>query len=278
MMFQANTGPNTINKAGGVVNPIGFQHLPGGDKNEQKQALNMHMSCCDMDANACPDGEILVSSEYECMHFHQKRMLQRKADSLRLGVPLLVSEFGNCYNTDACAMEINMVTEQCDDQLVGWTYWQFKTFGNDFKASNSTQPEEPTKEEPTISLFHENGEPQLKKVRALSRSYLPYTQGRLAKMNFDKISGSFIASFELNTEIKAPSVLFVSSNFQYEGMEKNVKILSSGKELTQKQVSAKWDGPYFYFEVLDQDLDKEIIEITCEPGEQSAASTFASFF
>jgi hypothetical protein len=128
------------------------------------------------------------------------------------------------------------------------------------------------------SLYHPDGEPQLKKVRAIARSYLPYTQGRIAKMSFDKISGSFIASFELDTDMKAPSVLYVSSDFQYEGMEKLVSIMSSGKELTATQLSKKWDGPYFYFEVIDQELDKEIIEVRVETGEQSAAQTFSSFF
>ena len=66
-------------------------------------------------------------------------------------------------------------------------------------------------------------------------------------MSFDKISGSFIASFEVDTDIKSPSVLYVSSQFHYEGMEKLTKIMSSGKELTAEQVTSKWDGPYFEF-------------------------------
>ena len=74
MMFQGSTAPNILNKMGGIVNPLGFQNLPGGDKNDQKQAVNIKMSCCLMDTNACQDGEPLLSNEYACMHFHQKLM------------------------------------------------------------------------------------------------------------------------------------------------------------------------------------------------------------
>lgn len=40
-------------------------------------------------------------------------------------------------NTDACVQEITQVTEICDDYLVGWSYWQLKTFG-DLKTTSGT--------------------------------------------------------------------------------------------------------------------------------------------
>lgn len=167
MMFQGNIAPNVLNKMGGIINPVGFDSLPGGDENEQKQAMNIQMSCCEMEASACADGEPLLSNEYECMAFHKKKMDQRIKDSQRLGVPMIVSEFGDCYNSDACVMEINLVTESCDDNLVGWAYQQYKTFGNEFK--NSTEEEYGNDEgflsigeekpEQTIGLYNSKGEP-----------------------------------------------------------------------------------------------------------------------
>ena len=70
------------------------------------------------------------------MAYHRKKIGQRKTDSVRLGVPLVVSEFGDCENTDACSMEINLVTDLCDQNLVSWAYSQYKSFGNDFVVSN----------------------------------------------------------------------------------------------------------------------------------------------
>jgi|JI9StandDraft_2_1071091.scaffolds.fasta_scaffold78518_1 hypothetical protein len=146
---------------------------------------------------------------------------------------MIITEFGNCYNTDACVMELNLVTKSADDYLVGWAYYQYKTFGNRLPEI----VEEGKSEDPidwTIGLYTSNGDFEKKKIKALSRAYLPYTQGRLAKMAFDKISGSFIASFEVNTDINYPSVMYVSSQFHYEGMEKITKIMSSGIELTSE--------------------------------------------
>jgi hypothetical protein len=40
-------------------------------------------------------------------------------------------------------MEINMVTEIADDQLVGWAFWQYKTFGNEFKPELDGEAGEP---------------------------------------------------------------------------------------------------------------------------------------
>jgi hypothetical protein len=46
---------------------------------------------------------------------------------MRLNIPLMITEFGACYNTHACATEINQVLEECDRTLcAGWAYWQFK--------------------------------------------------------------------------------------------------------------------------------------------------------
>lgn len=160
-------------------------------------------------------------------------MIQRQADAARLGAPMLITEFGNCFNSDACAMEINLVTEGADDHLVGWAYYQYKPFGNEFhNATAEAEEKDPNVKEKTIGLYNSEGGFEKKKIQALSRAYLPYTQGRIAKMGFDKISGSFAASFEVDTDIKSPSVLYVSSQFHYEGMEKVTKIMSSGKELT----------------------------------------------
>jgi hypothetical protein len=41
---------------------------------------------------------------------------------------LIISEFGACTASEACAQEITSTTEACDQYNVGWAYWEFKKF------------------------------------------------------------------------------------------------------------------------------------------------------
>jgi hypothetical protein len=43
-------------------------------------------------------------------------------------------------------------------------------------------------------------------------------------------------------------------------------------------VTKRWDGPYFYFEILDESLDKEIVEVTVTPTESTTGGTISGFF
>ena len=51
-----------------------------------------------------------------------------------MGVPLFISEFGACSDSDGCVAEITGVTETCDKYVVGWAYWEFKNY-DDFTTS-----------------------------------------------------------------------------------------------------------------------------------------------
>ena len=41
---------------------------------------------------------------------------------------MFISEFGACLESDACSEEITSVTALCDEQMIGWAYWQFKNY------------------------------------------------------------------------------------------------------------------------------------------------------
>lgn len=68
-------------------------------------------------------------------------------------------------------MEVGLVADACDDHLVGWAYWQFKNYW-DLTTSAGTGSE---------GFYNTDGSLQQHKVMAISRSYMPYTQGRLVK-------------------------------------------------------------------------------------------------
>ena len=58
-----------------------------------------------------------------CLSFHQRRVAKRNDDAIRLGNPLIFTEFGACMGTPECVQEITAVTETLDKYLVGWAYW-----------------------------------------------------------------------------------------------------------------------------------------------------------
>lgn len=72
----------------------------------------------------------------------------RSKDAKRLGVPLLFSEFGACFDTKACAAEINGATNAFDTELASWAYWMYKGFG-DFTTTGGAKE----------GLFNSDGTP-----------------------------------------------------------------------------------------------------------------------
>jgi len=53
---------------------------------------------------------------------------------------LFISEFGACLTEQACTTEITQVADASDAHLVGWAYWEFKTY-KDLTTSAGTGAE-----------------------------------------------------------------------------------------------------------------------------------------
>lgn len=79
---------------------------------------------------------------------------------MRLGVPLIFSEFGACSNTTACALEITGSADAFDSKLASWAYWMFKGFG-DFTTTGTAME----------GLYDAEGNMQEEKFKSLVRSY-----------------------------------------------------------------------------------------------------------
>lgn len=97
----------------------------------------------------------------------------------------MISEFGACMTEANCVQEIEQVAQVSDEYLVGWGYWQFKFF-EDLTTSAGTGSE---------GFYNSDGTLQEWKVKALARTYLPFTQGVLTRQNFDTQSANFTAEF-----------------------------------------------------------------------------------
>lgn len=79
-----------------------------------------------MGLKICPNGEPLPESEAACLDFHKRRMKMRAKEAESLQIPLMISEFGACYNSQVCINEILQVVELSEKNLAHWAYWQFK--------------------------------------------------------------------------------------------------------------------------------------------------------
>ena len=84
------------------------------------------------------------------------------------------------------------------EHLVGWSYWQFKHY-EDLTTSAGTGSE---------GFYSADGSLQDWKAKALSRSYLQFTQGVLEKQVFNTETSALHAQFKVKTHIKAPTVIY----------------------------------------------------------------------
>ena len=203
MFFEGVQVPDTVAINDGMVFPTGFQSRPNAMKTNQ--VFNEHTYCCQMGPEVCDSGEPHIELKEKCRSFHDRRLKQRGDDARRLETPLIISEFGACFDSESCAMEIGLVADASDKEQAGWAYWQFKNYW-DFTTTAGTGSE---------GFYNFDGTLQHKKVKALARTYLPFTQGLLDSVAFDTTTGNFAGSFTLDASIDAPSVLFFSEEFWY---------------------------------------------------------------
>lgn len=110
--------------------PLSFHKPPGAEIGSKKHAVNHHSYCCQLNADSCDvNGDPLPGTEEHCKSWHENGLNVRVKDAENYGgLPLFMSEFGSCSNTEACAREINQIIELCEERLIGWAYWQYKNF------------------------------------------------------------------------------------------------------------------------------------------------------
>ena len=181
---------------------LGFDVPPGGEVGSDKHVLNDHTYCCQLDAKICAaHGEPGAEHAQQCLDWHRKRVYQRDDDAKKLGIPLVVSEFGACLNSEDCFREISQVTQTCDDRLASWAYWEFKTF-QDLTTSAGTGSE---------GFYDQDGTLQ-GKVKALLRTYVKSAQGLIQQMSFSVDTAEFNAVIKVDASIAAPTVIFTHQN------------------------------------------------------------------
>jgi hypothetical protein len=140
----------------------------------------------------------------ECLAWHFKRISTRAEDARKLGVPLIISEFGACLDSDVCAREIDQVAQACDDMIYhvsGWAYWQFKTY-KDLTTSAGDKSE---------GLWNKDGTLQQGKLKALTRPYARYAQGYIIYQGVMQDGKGFEVDIYVDTSIEEPTEVLVHS-------------------------------------------------------------------
>lgn len=134
---------------------MGFKAPPGGNIGSNKHIVNDHTYCCQLGGDTCVDGEPQQKYRDVCRKAHEARIGGRDRDAKRYGVPLIISEFGACMDSEACAVEVSQVGDVSDEHLNGWAYWEFKPF-KDLTTSAGNKSE---------GFYNKDGSLQLGKVK-----------------------------------------------------------------------------------------------------------------
>lgn len=209
MLFEPVQFGDVMSLFGGISFKVGFT-APPGSSNTLNALLNDHSYCCEMSYNACKGGEpTLKDAQTTCASFNRRKVLKRKEDAERLQVGLIISEFGACFDTEACAAEIGAVTGAADEALASWAYWQYKGFGDFTTFTAALGVDE--------GLFYPNSTVQATKVKALARTYAQATQGIPQWMYFNPSSSAFAFQYFLNKAIPAPTQIYYNAEYSYPG-------------------------------------------------------------
>ena len=249
---------------GGFVRNLGLTTPPGGEIGSSVHVLNDHSYCCQKNPMICATGEPDISKADECKEWHDERLMTRAEDAERYGIPLFISEFGACLNSTSCVMEITALADACDEYLSGWAYWQLKNFA-DLTTSAGTGSE---------GFYNNDGTLQEGKVKALTRTYLTTTQGILSAMQFSTETSHFEGRFQVNTDIKLPSVVYYNQQYYYtQGINfalynGNDVVLTEGKDYTL-DLSQK---NYAKFTVINAALNGQTITVQVTPKTSSVVT------
>jgi len=146
---------------------------------------------------------------------------------------------------------------------LGWSYWQFKKYQDLTTAASPATTE---------SFYTEDGELEVNKVRALSRSYAQAIAGifnnhdlflitlmflRLGQplsMVFDATTARFQLVFIINTDIHQPTIIYINEELNYpQGCDINVTPVNS---LTWNSTERN------YYEFTPGTLTKNDTEVT----------------
>ena len=204
MLFEPTPFPDILPLFGGQTLST-FSSAPV-DPELRQQMFNVHNYCCAADQNICKDGEPkMEDATTKCPDFHDRKVNKNKQQAQKMGVPLIITEFGACSSSLSCYYELLGFVKAADKYLTSWCYWMYKAF-NDHTTTAAENEE---------GMFNPDGSLQSIKEKALSRTYIQSYQGIPLEVNFDDDTKVFTSSFTYIPEIREPSVLYLYKELNY---------------------------------------------------------------
>jgi hypothetical protein len=264
MFFEPGQFPDMMGSIGGVdlIFHLGFETPPGGQIGSPNHVLNDHTYCCQMGLDVCSaTGEPASDMKAKCLEWHEKRIGTRSQDAEKLGIPLFISEFGACLDSDACATEVTQVADVCDENLAGWSYWEFKPF-HDLTTSAGNRSE---------GFYNNDGSLQTVKVKALTRPYVKAAQGTINSMKFvseGDHAGSFTADITVEVAIQEPTLIHILTDTKDTGVSwypNGIEYTVTSTGAVQPNATINQVGNTLEVQVNNQDFDGQVLTITITP-------------
>jgi endoglycosylceramidase len=178
---------------------VGFTEGPGGPAFNDREAFAYHIYCAPQNPDGSPGNVIVCDAEDLWFYYLYNATIKR------LGSGHFMTEFGAVSNNSNSISNLNFLTGQADIHLSSWAYWQFKGY-QDFTTASLPGAE---------SFYSEDGELQVNKVKALSRTYARATAGTPISMKFDPLTAKFELVYLLNTKVTQPTEIYLNEDFYY---------------------------------------------------------------
>lgn len=187
----------------------GLQTGPGGVEYNDRQVFSYHVYCAPTDREGTPSNifecdckieshmppHLLVVDDY----FFDLAMF----DVAKFGCGSMMTEFGAVPNTTVSLEAIQFLTDEADKRLQSWTYWQFKYYDDITTAGQGE------------SLYNLQGQLEVDKLKALSRTYAQAIAGVPSVMKFNVEDGAFSLVFDINTSITQPTIIYLNEALYY---------------------------------------------------------------
>jgi len=166
----------------------GFTQGPGGTSYNDRQAISYHIYCVADPTKV----EALL-----CSGVDQEFFSMRRKDGERLGLPIIMTEFGATQDLKGAIFSLKDVLKQADKHQQSWCYWQYKYYEDLTTCTPSGE-----------SLFNNDGSVNKDKLLALSRTYPSAVAGMTKDWSFSTETGRFDFSY---TTLPAASASSASS-------------------------------------------------------------------
>lgn len=165
--------------------------------NDPQQGLAYHIYCAPGDGNGTAADLFCQAALKLYEHTYYAFMRDHK------GVGGFMTEFGAVGGNPGELKYLNQLMAAQDEYFQSWAYWQLKKY-DDFTTANAGE-----------SLYDENGELEVEKLKTLSRTYAPAIAGIPTKMAFDPATCKFELDFRA-TVAGQPTEVYLNEELHYE--------------------------------------------------------------